>query len=241
MTSNSKITQFNWECTGRLRMFAAVHLLLSLLSWHVVKLDQVFCKYKGKHVSVGGRGEFVSFFSSCTPQMEAAVFSRNVSYLLSQLHDVTWQKTVHLTLTDMQDLNISEKQSSMRDKLKVKAVPLQTRGAQRVPGSWGSQITWQWPRMVVRLSALRTGRFYPQKILLELISVRGWVDPRAIVRSEGLCQWKIPMKPSGIEPATFRFVAQRLDHCATAVPQRDKLNSQIFRWILVFRQWKFGD
>jgi len=27
------------------------------------------------------------------------------------------------------------------------------------------------------------------------------------------------MTPSGIEPATFRFVAQRLNHCATAVPQ----------------------
>jgi len=59
----------------------------------------------------------------------------------------------------------------------------------------------QWPRMVVRLSALRTGRFYPQ----------------GHSASEGLCQWKIPVIPSGIEPATFRFVAQHLNHCATAV------------------------
>jgi len=30
---------------------------------------------------------------------------------------------------------------------------------------------------------------------------------------------KNPLTPAGIEPATFRFVAQHLNHCATAVPK----------------------
>ena len=60
---------------------------------------------------------------------------------------------------------------------------------------------------VVTLSALRTGRLYPRKyswysFLLHVESTPG---------QEGLCQWKIPITPSGIEPATFRFVAQCLN------------------------------
>ena len=34
---------------------------------------------------------------------------------------------------------------------------------------------------------------------------------------------KIQVKQAGIEPATFRFVEQHLNHCATAVPDELKV------------------
>jgi hypothetical protein len=87
-----------------------------------------------------------------------------------------------------------------------------------VPAGWGCQI--------LRHSAHEGGKAVspthrpplPQEIFLVFISVRGWVDPRTIVRLEGFCEWWIPMTQSGIDPATFRFIAQCLSHCATACP-----------------------
>ena len=71
-----------------------------------------------------------------------------------------------------------------------------------------------------RLSALRTGRLYPPRkyswysFLLQAEPTPGpWCDRKDFM------SMKNPLTPAAIEPATFRFLAQHLNHCATAGPQ----------------------
>jgi len=95
--------------------------------------------------------------------------------------------------------------------------------------------------MVVRLSALRNRPPLPPE------NAPGTHFCQRLSRPQGhsaigriLCRWKIPKTPAGIEPATFRFVAQHLNHCATAVPGMhfmDRINKNIYRNIL----WQMDD
>jgi hypothetical protein len=72
-----------------------------------------------------------------------------------------------------------------------------------VPGAWGSRISRQSAHECGKVVSPTLRPSLPQEGLLVLISVRSWIDPRATMRPEGLSNWKIPVTPSGIEPATF--------------------------------------
>ena len=92
---------------------------------------------------------------------------------------------------------------------KIKAIPAQ---ALRFPGGWGSQISWQLAHEGGKFVSLKQRQhLHPGNIPGTHFCYRLCLLHRAIVLPEGLCQWKIPTSPSGIEPATSRLVAQCLN------------------------------
>ena len=89
--------------------------------------------------------------------------------------------------------------------LRKKNQPLYRPGESlNVSGGWCSQIS--------RNSAHESRKFVsstyrppspPRKYSWYLFNLRHWVDPKAIVRPEGLRQWRIPITPSGNKSSTF--------------------------------------
>ena len=77
---------------------------------------------------------------------------------------------------------------------------------QRVPGGLGSQISWHSAREGGDVSLTHRPPL-PPGMFLVLIFTRSWVDPRAMVRSEGNMSLKNPVTPPGIDPGTVRIAA----------------------------------
>jgi hypothetical protein len=107
-------------------------------------------------------------------------------------------------------------------RIKGKAIPVIGRGGlygcetSKLPHFLDNSLTDS--GHVVSLTRRPAGLPLPTGRFLVLISVTVWVEPRAIMLMETLGQLKNPITSSGIEPATFRLVAQCLNQLRYRVP-----------------------
>ena len=153
-------------------------------------------------------------FSSSRNWTEVAQTSTHLQhYTYSNIHNVYIHKKTGLCFNKPRNISNNTKALSCshccHGKKQFHYRPEQ---ALRVPGGWSSYI--------LRQSAHKGGQAVsrthwphlppPPENILVLISVTGWANPRAVAQPEGLWQWKIPVTPSGIEPATFGPVAHYL-------------------------------
>ena len=103
--------------------------------------------------------------------------------------------------------------------IKIKETPNRPGVTQRVPGNLGSQIPWHSLRKLGEVVSLtHRAAFIPKNVPGTHFST-DWVDPRAMVRSEGDMSLKNPVTPLAIDLRTVRLVPQLLNHYATPGPK----------------------
>ena len=100
--------------------------------------------------------------------------------------------------------------------MKVKQSHYRPRQAQRVPRSYDSQISLLRHRMVVGCQPYSPATFSPRKYSWYSYLLEAESTPEPYCDRKDFMSKKNPLTPAGIEPGTFRFVAQHLNHCATA-------------------------
>ena len=104
---------------------------------------------------------------------------------------------------------------------KGKAIHYRPGQVLRVPGVWASQISRQSAHEGGKVVSPTHRPPLPSGNIPGTHFCYSLSQPKTILRPECLCQWKIPMTPSGIEPATFGLVApclNQLRHCVPLLP-----------------------
>jgi hypothetical protein len=113
---------------------------------------------------------------------------------------------------------------SKQKKVKGKGLPKQAEVAQGVPGRLRPRIslTFGTTRVVGR-QLYAPGRLYPRRnpwySFLEAESTPGHMVPSVATE-------KLPVTPPGIDPETFRIVAQCLNHYANPGPLKERSGSK---------------
>ena len=102
------------------------------------------------------------------------------NYIFTFLKSLSVSTQVH----HVTDYELHDSKHPRYAKVKVKQSLYRPGQALRVPEVEAPRFNDSRHIKVIGLSALCTGHLYNQEIFLVLISVRGWADPRAIVRPE---------------------------------------------------------
>ena len=134
-----------------------------------------------------------------------------------------WMKVrLFFIYKQMYDLHKLKSIDMTKKKKKVKQSHYRPEQAQRVPGGWGSQISRQSAHEGGRVvSPTHRPLFTPRKYSQYSFLLEADLTPGPQCGQKDLCQWKIPMTPSGIEPATFWLVVQCLNQLRHRGPHID--------------------